>query len=122
MEEDEEEMRNGGGIGGAKISVPFNLNYLSSLYSDTMMRQGLVNFSHGFWASLATASRAASSAASSRPLNKPLASNDMPRPGGIASFMRLPVQGDTKGLFVVIRDIFSSVSKGLWCRVQSESM
>ncbi|XP_063883547.1 agmatinase, mitochondrial-like [Scylla paramamosain] len=64
-----------------------------------MMHQGLlVSFSPRLWASLATTFRAASSAASSRPLNRPLTSNDMPRPGGIASFMRLPVQGDTKGL------------------------
>ncbi|KAG0723917.1 Agmatinase, mitochondrial [Chionoecetes opilio] len=43
-------------------------------------------------------SRPASSESSSRCLNKPLSSNDMPRMGGIASFMRLPVQSDTQGL------------------------
>ncbi|CAL4124267.1 unnamed protein product [Meganyctiphanes norvegica] len=31
-------------------------------------------------------------------LNQPIGGNELPRPGGIASFMRLPVQQDTKGL------------------------
>ncbi|XP_045137025.1 guanidinobutyrase-like [Portunus trituberculatus] len=39
-----------------------------------------------------------SSSKSERKLNQPIVANQMPRPGGIPSFMRLPIQQDTKGL------------------------
>ena len=34
-------------------------------------------------------------------LNQPMTATKMPRPGGIASFMRLPIQDETEGIVII---------------------